>query len=65
MIRHDIDGAEKGPSAVRSQSPRGLDTCICPFISYITRWTVKLVLIRHALGETFCVGIDRVSDYSL
>ena len=22
-------------------------------------------LIRHVLGETFCVGIDRVSDYTV
>lgn len=37
----------------------------CPLQINTLRCTVKPVSIWHALGETFCVEIDRVSDHTV
>lgn len=37
----------------------------CPLQINTLQCTVKPVSIWHALGETFCVEIDRVSDHTV
>ena len=34
-------------------------------VAYVHVWYSKACLIQHAMGEKCCVGIDRVSNYTV